>query len=190
MVSSDRTTTGVSLIEMLVVIGIVVLLTRFAIFDAGDWIKRQNADATMLALRSAINTARHAAVTLNHRVVVCPAAGEQCGRRDRWADGMLIFADLNRNRRRDADEPRVAALPGFDHGSVSWRSFRNRSYLVFTPRGLTDWQNGHFRYCPANGDLRWARQLVLNAAGRMYGSRDSDQDGIHEDAQGAPLVCR
>ncbi len=189
MVCRGRNSAGISLIEMLVVLGIVVILTRYAVFDAGNWIKRHEADAAMFEMRSAINAARHAAITLNQRVIVCPAAGELCGPRDSWARGTLIFADPNRNRQRDDAEPLVAALPGFDHGSLIWRSFRNRSYLVFTPRGLTDWQNGHFRYCPGDGDLRWARQLVLNAAGRMYGSRDSDEDGIHEDARGEPLAC-
>ena len=70
-----------------------------------------------------------------------------------------------------------------------WRSFRNRSYLMIRPSGLTDWQNGNFLYCPESGDPRLARQIVINAQARVRHARDSDGDGIVEDARGRAVVC-
>ena len=182
-------TSGYSLLEALIVLAIVAIFARFAVFETSEWLARHRAAAAMDSIRTAINFARQTAAGLNVRVIVCPAAAEGCGGRDAWHDGVMIFADENRNARRDDDERVLARLPGFRHGRVRWRSFRNRSYLVFTPRGITDWQNGHFRYCPDSGDVRRSRQLVLNAAGRVYPSRDGDGDGVHEDASGEPLVC-
>ncbi len=189
MPNGRRNHHGLTLLEALVVLAIVAIFSRFAVFATSDWIARQRAAATMHTVQTAINFARQSAAGLNRRVIVCPVGPDGCGRRDTWHNGFLVFADRNGNARLDDDEPRLARLPGFRHGNVRWRSFRNRSYLAFTPRGVTDWQNGHFRYCPADGDMRWARQLVLNAAGRLYASRDADGDGVHEDAAGDPLTA-
>jgi len=76
-----------------------------------------------------------------------------------------------------------------DGARVYWRSFRNRSYLQINATGLTNWQNGHLLYCPANGDVHFARAVIINAQGRVRNAADSNGDGIVEDANGDPLVC-
>ena len=60
---------------------------------------------------------------------------------------------------------------------------------MIRPSGLTDWQNGNFLYCPQGGDPRFARQIVINAQARVRHARDSDGDGIVEDARGRPVTC-
>jgi len=57
-----------------------------------------------------------------------------------------------------------------------------------SPNGYTRYQNGTFTYCPKEG-LKYARAIILNAAGRMRYSKDSDNDGINEGADGKPLRC-
>jgi type IV fimbrial biogenesis protein FimT len=84
----------------------------------------------------------------------------------------------------------LRGIPALPAGStVFWRSFRNRPYLVFQPTGLTDWQNGHFLFCPASGNARDARQVVLNPQGRLRQMTDRDGDGIVEDTSGRPVRC-
>ena len=186
--STVRTSSGLSLIELMIALGVAALLASLASPGFARFIAGQRATATMNDFAAAIAIARSTAIIRRSHVVLCPGT-ERCGRRNSWQDGALVFADDNRNGRRDADERLITRVPGFEHGSVRWRSFRNRTAIRFTPRGLTDWQNGHFVYCPANGDARAARMLIVNVAGRVRVARDKDHNGIREGADGRDLTC-
>jgi type IV fimbrial biogenesis protein FimT len=185
----QRTISGLSLIELLLVLAITSILASMAFKQSPTWINQLRADAVLNSLRGGLNIARHTAIISNVDVIVCPRAGSGCGPRNSWHQGTLVFEDHDSDRAYTEGDVVVTQLPPITSGHVEWRAFRSRSYLRFTSRGMTDWQNGHLRYCPYDGDLRQARQVVLNYAGRTYASRDADGDGIHEDVQGAPLAC-
>jgi len=180
---------GYTLIELLAVLAILATTGAFALANLPHWIAIHQAETTMRALRTAINMARHTAVANSVDVIMCPAAGQECGARDAWHEGVLIFEDRNRDQQHGAADVRVTQVASFKHGRMFWRAFRSKRYLRFTSRGFTAWQNGHLLYCPANGDARLARQIVLNHAGRTYSSRDRNGDGIHEDVRGRALRC-
>ncbi len=115
---------------------------------------------------------------------------ERCGRRNTWHNGALVFLDRNANGRFDGSDVLLRRMPRLGEGErFYWRSFRNRSYLMIRPSGLTDWQNGNLLYCPASGDPRFARQIVINAQARVRHARDSDGDGIVEDVKGRAVDC-
>ncbi|MDG2278299.1 MAG: GspH/FimT family pseudopilin [Pseudomonadales bacterium] len=179
---------GLSLIELLVVVAIAGILLATLPFSSTSLInaKRTESDRDMFA--ALVQTSRAAAIHLNHPVIFCPGTTAGCGTRDSWHLGTIAFADKNRNASYDDDDPMIGSLPRLST-IVTWRSFRNRKYLRFLSTGTTDWQNGHFKFCPQHIDQAKAIQLVLNAAGRLYYSKDEDGDGIHEDAQGRDLLC-
>jgi type IV fimbrial biogenesis protein FimT len=155
---------GLSVIELLIALALASLLLRAAIPGVTDLIAHYRATAASNAVIGAVQLARSAAIVHRTRVVFCPNNQGSCGRARDWHLGGLIFADDNRNGRRDEGERLFGTLPALPPGShLSWRSFRNRSYLMFLPSGLTAWQNGHFQYCPADSNPRFARQLILNA---------------------------
>ena len=185
----QRTVLGFSLIELSVVLAVAGILGSLAFSGLPTWVDHLRADAALNGLRGALNIARHTAIIKNTDVIVCPRAGNVCGPRNSWHEGTLVFEDHDADRDYTEGDMMVTQLPPITSGYVVWRAFRSRSYLRFTGRGMTDWQNGHLRYCPNDGDTQHARQVVLNYAGRTYPSRDSDGDGIHEDVQGEPLTC-
>lgn len=121
--------------------------------------------------------------------VLCPGTGPQCGARDTWHEGALVFLDSNANGRQDQDDTLLKRLTGFDQGRLYWRAFRSRTFLRFTPRGYTAWQNGSFVYCLEAGAPKGARIVIVNAQGRTRAGQDSNQDGIVEDGSGRPAVC-
>mgnify|MGYP006160318647 CR=1 FL=1 len=121
-------------------------------------------------------------------MILCPGTKEACLARNQWHQGAIAFIDQNNNYQPDVDEVLIAVQNKL-RNRVFWRSFRSRSYLRFKPSGFTVWQNGHFLLCPSNQDPSLARQMVLNAAGRLYFSKDENSDGIHEDVRGRPLAC-
>jgi len=58
-----------------------------------------------------------------------------------------------------------------------------------TPRGTTNYQNGNFTWCPANGDPLMIRQVVVSLTGRTRFAKDSDGDGVVENSQGKEVEC-
>ena len=183
------TPAGLTLIELMVALTIISVLLSFSFPSMTELVASRRADSALNLLRAGINMARHAAINHNTSVIVCPRGSNGCGPRDTWHLGTLIFEDKDRDNRFSDDDRVLAHLDPVRSGRIFWRAFRSRSYLRFTGRGMTDWQNGHLLYCPANGQPELARQLVLNYAGRTYASKDRDGDGVHEDVRGRPLRC-
>ena len=152
-------------------------------------VQSHQARTALQDLRAGIHLARHTAINKNVNVIICPRDGDNCGPRNTWHAGALIFEDRDNSRTPTPADIIVGHLNPIPSGQIYWRAFRSRSYLLFTGSGLTDWQNGNLLYCPSNGDPTLARQLILNVAGRTYPSRDADGNGIHEDARGRDLIC-
>ncbi len=177
--------------ELLVALAVVGVMTGFAIPAFQGFVERNRSAVAMNQLLGALQSARYAAVSLRTPVTLCPSAtATTCGMRDTWHQGALIFADGNADGHRDANEQVLRWLPGFDSGArIYWRSFRNRSYLLMRPSGLTDWQNGHLLYCPPDRDPRFAREVIINAQARPRAAPDTNHDGIPEDASGQPVSC-
>ena len=158
-----------------------------------EFIAAQRATAAANAIVGAVNLARASAIVHGITVTFCPRESQQgarCGKRKHWAQGGLIYADRNRNGKREPDEALFGVMPALeDRASLYWRAFRNRSYLQFSARGYTQWQNGTFQYCPASREARHSRAVIINAQGRVALAHDSDGDGIAEYANGDPLSC-
>jgi type IV fimbrial biogenesis protein FimT len=181
---------GVTLVEILTALAVAAVLTGLAVPPMAELVNRHRSAAALNRMIGAVQFTRNAAVTHRTTATLCPGANNQCGRRNHWHEGAMTFADRNRDGRRGADEAVLRAYPALPDGArIYWRSFRNRSYLQITARGLTNWQNGHLLYCPPDGDVRYARQVIINAQGRARLATDLDGDGIIEDAQGRDLVC-
>ena len=182
---------GFSLTELLVSLAILAALASLAGPGMVHLIQQERSTTALNQLLSAVHLARSSAITRGATVTLCPSAnGQTCAGRNRWHEGAIVFSDEDRDGQRDPDDVLLRALPGFAAASrVYWRSFRNKNYLQLNSRGMTNWQNGHFLYCPANGDPRLARQLILNAQARVRKAPDRDRDGIAEDARGDPLRC-
>ncbi len=188
-----RSHTGFTLIELIVAMGILLVLVNAGLPEVRAWVERTRIEAEIDRFLSLIQIARTTAITHNTRVILCPgqsaSAPAVCARRNTWHQGAVAFIDHDGNRELNDEDIVVAEQDATERLRIYWRAFRNRGYLRFTGRGVTDWQNGHFLFCPVPSRATHARQIVLNYAGRTYRSRDSNGDGVHEDVRGRPLVC-
>lgn len=204
---------GLSLLELLMSLLIISLLATLGAVNVPHLIAQQRSTASLNQIIGAVAFARNSAITLGVATTFCPsnsnpdsnpsnnpAAAMGCGPRNTWHRGSIIFQDYNRNGQLDPNDTLLRRLPGWSHNAtLSWRAFRARSYLQFTRRGFTNWQNGSFVYCPSdasggagantNRNLRYARRLVLNRAGRTYRAYDRNGDGIDEGSRNAGLRC-
>ncbi len=185
-----RRCNGLTLVELLTTLAVAGILVTAASGGATQLMEQHHAGAAVNQMLGAIRFARHAAVTHRAFVTLCPASKARCGRRNTWHNGALVFLDRDANGRFDGSDVLLRRMPPLRDGDrFYWRSFRNRTYLMIRPSGLTDWQNGNILYCPQGGDPRFARQIVINAQARVRHARDSDGDGIVEDARGRPVAC-
>ncbi|MDZ7668101.1 MAG: GspH/FimT family pseudopilin [Gammaproteobacteria bacterium] len=181
---------GFTLTELLAAVAVAAVLMAFAVPSLQAFLARERGTAAVNQLLGALATARAQAIMQRRVVTACPGRAGACLGRNQWHHGMLIFADDNGNGVLDTGERLMTALPALRDGErIYWRSFRNRSYLQFHPRGYTRWQNGSFLYCPPDQDAGQARMAIINAQGRVRMARDTDGDGIVENASGDPVVC-
>jgi len=180
---------GLTLMELLVTLSITAVLIGMALPGWSDLVQQKRGDLLIRRLNQAIELARISAVSYGEIVTLCRSRdGQAC--RGPWAEGVMVFRDPDADRRLADDQQAIAYLDfGDSHGQLYWRAFGNRQYLQFTALGFTRNQNGSFTYCPDSGDLRQARQLILNRAGRTRRAVDSDGDGVAEDSRGRPLRC-
>ncbi len=180
---------GRTLTEVLAVLAIIGVMLASTMPSMTELIEHARATSTINALMGAIQFTRHSAVMLRSRVTLCPSAdGVSCGRD--WQLGAIAFVDRELAGRVDSSDRVLRRFGPFPEGSkIRWRSFGNRRYLQFTPRGYTRHQPGHLQYCPANANPRFARQVIVNWQGRARMAPDRNGDGIREDARRRPLKC-
>ena len=181
--------TGMSLLEFLLAIALLSIVLAATAPSLGGIIEQRRGGEVMRTLRGAIETTRAAAIASGAVATLCPSTdGRSCG--GEWHEGMIVFMDRDGDRTPDSADSllRVFGFPP-PAGEIRWRSFGNRPYLQLTAMGFTRGQNGNFIWCPPSGDARLARQLIVNAAGRLREAEDTDGDGFREAVNGDPLSC-
>ena len=140
---------GFSLLEALISLAIIGILTSLS-SPFFSFIEREKAILAANDLKHFLALARSTAATHGQITSVCASFdNEQCNGRKNWsASNLLIFIDPNKNGQVDAGEHIVRILTWAEYGdrSLWWRSFKNKSYLVFLPNGLSDHQNGNFTF--------------------------------------------
>ncbi len=182
-------TDGITLPELLVSMAIISVLISMSLPSYVPVVNQHRADRMMSTLTSALTSARSAAIRHGTWVTVCPSSdGLNCS--GTWSDGLVIFLDPERDRIPPGGNSRLftAQWPG-NNGELRWRAFGNRQYLQIDALGNLGHQNGNFTWCPASGELKQARQLIINSLGRIRQAEDINGDGYRQDSQGRRLNC-
>jgi type IV fimbrial biogenesis protein FimT len=181
---------GFTLVELLALLGISAVLIFLAYPSFGDLMQRVHTTSRVNSLIGLIRFARQSAITQGRWVTLCPAVAETCTGTSDWQTGIMVFADHNRDGDRQPSEPLIAYQSRFEPGErLTWRSFRRHNFLQFRSAGYTNFQNGSFLYCPASGESRHGKVIIVNIQGRATPSVDGNGDGVDEQANGKPLVC-
>ena len=180
---------GFTLAELVVTLIIMTLLTITAYPSISDMLEPQATTTAINRLVLAVKLARHSAMQYRSTATLCALKpGGKCG--GPWADELTVFLDGNKNARLDESEATLRKIPALtSKASIKWRVFGNRQYLQMTTYGLTNYQNGNFVVCPASGNVRWAKQLVLNIQGRLRKNHRINGAGYPVDRNGRLLRC-
>ncbi len=162
--------TLVELVAALAVIAIVLAVGMPAMAGIRD---SSQLSSTTNDFFSSLYLARSEAIKRNSRGTMCKSAdGEVCTNTGAWEQGWIVFHDVNNNADRDADETliqRADPLPDGWHVSGNLNVSR---YISYSPTGKTHLVSGAFQagtitLCKESAGATNARQIIINAAGRV-----------------------
>lgn len=157
---------GFTLIEAIVVMLIAAILLVIAVPAWSNAMSAAHNGAARSALAGSLLDAVRRSALSGSEVVMCPDTGTtQCKGSVDWSGGWIVFADLNGNRSRDANEPLVHHAAALE-GGVHLRSTAGRTRLVFQPNGGNAGSNVTFTLCDGRG-VAQATTVVLGNDGRL-----------------------
>ena len=183
--------TAFSLTELLLTLTISSILLGSSIPFFTGILMNNRAVTISNDLLTALQIARSEAVKRNQDFTLCKSSDSlSCG--GSWSDGWIIFSDIDHDRRLDLLDGDTLLYAkrftdmGFD---ISWNAFRSDNYIQYNAHGFIHSNNGTFRLCPPDNNVHYARAIIINRVGRARVSKDSNNDGVHEDSRGRALVC-
>ena len=169
---------GVTLLELLLVMSIVAVLLTSAIPSFHEMIMNSRRTTAINEMVGTIQFARGEAAKRNREVVLCPSGGGRQCTADPWNLGWLVFANLDQDSpaRLDADEPLLFVKPARKGLKIN----ANRLAFRFRPLGVRS-VNGTITFCDSRG-AQSARALIISYTGRPRVSA--------RDASNQRLQCR
>lgn len=161
---------GLTLLEMLIVLGILGIIAAAGVPSLIDTMNRMAVNSAARLFTSALSLARSEAVKRGRNVSICPSAsGTDCAA-GTWADGWIVFVDANG----DAN----GAAGSVDAGDEVLRVYTALADLELaaspTTNLLTYDNKGYgrmssaltFTLCPLDGNEDNARQVQISLSGR------------------------
>lgn len=173
---------GMSLFEVLLTTALLAILLTLAVPAYKSFVAADRVTAEVTQLVTAINFARHEAVTRHSIVTLCKSAdGVKCG--GNWSQGWIVFVDKKGDGSVDSSSELLSIhqiLKTKDQ--LYWNALHSNNYLQFDASGNTHGQDGTFIYCSATKNSQLNYAVVISQTGRVRISKGKDADG-------KPLVC-
>ncbi len=168
--------TGFTLIELMVVIGLVVILAAIAIPAYRHMTSTNRVDGAVNALASTLSYARSEAIARGEQVAVCPRANAtsdspNCKTGD-WVNGWLVFVDKDG----DGNYDDATATPIRVHGAIGGATITDTPqtlYVAFNRMGFAQptFSAGQTALtllaCPPDKRGAHARAVILYLSGAV-----------------------
>jgi type IV fimbrial biogenesis protein FimT len=175
---------GTTLIELMVVVGILAILGTLGVPSFLSIITKSRITSETNQLNGLIRFARFKAIEQEQLSVLCPTSDYRVCNND-WNAPKIVFIDANHNNERDLQEPILMSMPKSNNSNQIYS--RNRT-LKFYESGITA-SPASVRICPSSKESQYARLLTVSLQGKIKLSRDTNDDGIHENSSGVALSC-
>ncbi len=160
-----RCPAGLTLLELLLAISIAAIVLAASLPAMGGFVLNQRMDAEAQRLQQFLRHARVMAISRSAIVVVCPSDdGQRCRDDSQWQYGWLMFEDRNRDRERQAAEPRLrvgSGMPG-----LAANSSVHRTRLRFYANGTAPGTAATLVLCDARG-APYAEAVSIANSGRI-----------------------
>lgn len=156
------TINGFTIVEMLVVLGILGTLMGFGVPLFRDEIIAKRVDTASARLFHHLSLARVESISSAWPVIICPGSKETgCQESGSWTDGWLGFVDRDKNRQYAPGEKILFVSQSIAKVDIRWRT---PNWLRFNPQGEA-WPNGHFKLCSTVTTRR--RAVIVYLSGRV-----------------------
>lgn len=158
---------GISLVELIVVIAIIAIVASLATPAFHRWRAGEEMRQVIHIIPSLVRSSKIEAYSRKQDIVLCPSVdGQQCTNSLFWEKNILMFADNNQNRQKDANEELLNVYPlDLKYAKLSRLGARHANYIMFKQsNALPQGSQGSFSYC-SNISHQFNRKIVLNASG-------------------------
>ena len=172
--SSPTAVAAFTLVELVVALAIAALLAAVAFPAFHDWLGAYQLANHAKHLAESMTRARTEAIRRGHRVNLCKSPDrQQCADQGSWNAGFVVFVDVNRDGRVDADEPVLEINGRAPQGITIDANGPVDDYVSYTSLGHARMLNsalqmGTFTVC-LGGQL--ALHVVLANSGRVRTER-------------------
>ncbi|MCV6605340.1 MAG: GspH/FimT family pseudopilin [Porticoccaceae bacterium] len=180
---------GFTLIELMISLAILAILLAAAVPAMLDFLERNQSRAIISEVRNLVALARENAVHHGCHTIMCPSDDRaQCSRNTDAP--VIVFSDCNKNREIDGDDQLYRVMqPLPENSRLVWSFSAGRRYVQMTPQGHTNSTFGSLIYCPASGEEKHARLLIISRTGRARYGKDTDGDEIPNRSSGDNVGC-
>lgn len=181
---------GLSLIELMTTIAVMVILMGVATHNWQGLIERQQGRALKTQLRTAFQFARFGAITHNQQVTMCPLnSANQCT--SSWNGPISVFLDPGNQKSLTSPQYLLRTFAPNQNGylKASNSGIYERRYFQFSPDGTAHGTIGNLTWCPSSKNAQRGFQVILNFGGRIRWAKDTNNDGIVENSNQLPITC-
>lgn len=176
---------GLTLLEMMIVLALLGIVLGLAVPSATHIVEKHRMAAQLNYMSSVIQYTRFQAIDKHIVATLCPSPDLHTCDVNNWNQPKILFADVNHNDVRDANEPLLHATPRMPNGVFM---FGPRNIVRFYEDG-TIGTPASILLCPKRPKQSLNRALFVSLQGRVRPSTDSNDDDIHERGNGKALVC-
>lgn len=150
---------GVTVIELLVTLSILVILLTIAV-PSFSWFIARNGVATMSnQLMGSLQLARSEANRRGARITVCKSSnGTACASTGNWNQGWIVFVDGGTAGDTSGDPAPLRMVAGSDKAVITGANF-----ISFLSNGSVESGIGTINACKSNIDI----DIDINASGRV-----------------------
>jgi type IV fimbrial biogenesis protein FimT len=166
MSTRASTKNGFTLLELLSVLAITSILCSVAAPSFQAFITSAQRYTVNQKLFTLIQYTRSQAAFQAKNVILCPSLNQKDCIND-WQQPLMIFADINNNRRRDKEEviDRIENI-ALQNYRIRWRASGTSRYLRYVSNGTTLSQNGTFTLCPTINNVEHIQKIIVYLSGR------------------------
>lgn len=175
---------GLTLMELMITLAIISILITVVAPSVAELLTRNRITAQVNEISGVIQLGRHTAIDEQSVTIVCPTANFSDCSND-WGLAKMVFVDLDLSGTRADDEE---ILAGTSVSPAGLNLSGPAAPILFNPDGTAS-APSTVLICDKDNTDKFARALLITLQGRVKISQDSDNDDIHEDAEGTALSC-
>ncbi len=161
---SRTSTKGYSLVEMLVAVSMASVLAGVGIPAMNGYIKNDRLAVQINTLAGDLALARSVAISRHQSVVLCASDDQASCSSENWAEGWIVFVDMDSDTEVDDDDELIGQSPAL--GGENKLSGSMGDKVVYDARGFAPDTLGNFVLCDDRGD-EYMKSMVIERTGRF-----------------------